>query len=93
MTVETLTFDQPNVYIKENGLAALPEFQRCGIGKILMERIEKLAGERKALLIGFASDFQLTDAHVFYAFADGGAVGGMDRPQIDTTVFIRRVNL
>ena len=32
-TVETLAMDQPNGYIKVNGLAVLPEFQHHGIGK------------------------------------------------------------
>lgn len=65
-TVETLAFDHPNGYIKVNGLAVLPEFQRCGIGKMLMERVEKLAVERKASMIGLASGFQRTGAHEFY---------------------------
>lgn len=65
-TVETLAIDQPNGYIKVNGLAVLSEFQRCGIGKMLMERVEKLAGERNISLIGLASGFQRTNAHEFY---------------------------
>ena len=40
-TVETLAIDPPNGYIKVNGLAVLPEFQHCGIGKMLMERAYK----------------------------------------------------
>lgn len=43
--VETLAFDYPNGYFKVNGLAVLPEFQHCGIGKMLMERVEMMAGE------------------------------------------------
>lgn len=65
-TVETLAFDHPDGYIKVNGLAVLPEFQRCGIGKMLMERVEKLAVERKASMIGLASGFQRTGAHECY---------------------------
>ena len=65
-TVETLAFDHPDGYIKVNGLAVSPEFQRCGIGKMLMERVEKLAVERKASMIGLASGFQRTGAHEFY---------------------------
>ena len=38
--VETLAVDQPNGYIKVNGLAVLPEFQHRGVGKMLMERQE-----------------------------------------------------
>ena len=65
-TVETLAIDQPNGYMKVNGLAVLPEFQRRGIGKMLMERVEKLAIERNISLIGLASGFQRTGAHGFY---------------------------
>lgn len=64
--VETLAIDQPNGYIKVNGLAVLPEFQHRGIGKMLMERVERLAEERNISLIGLASGFQRTDAHEFY---------------------------
>lgn len=65
-TVVTLAVDHPNGYIKMNGLAVLPEFQRRGIGKMLMERVEKLADERGASRIGLASGFQRTGAHEFY---------------------------
>lgn len=65
-TAETLAIDYPNGYIKVNGLAVLPEFQHCGIGKMLMERVETLAGERNISLIGLASGFQRTNAHEFY---------------------------
>lgn len=64
--VETLAIDHPNGYIKVNGLAVLPEFQHCGIGKMLMERVEMLAGERNISLIGLATGFQRTGAHEFY---------------------------
>lgn len=64
--VETLAIDQPNGYIKVNGLAVLPEFQHRGIGKMLMERVERLAEERNISLIGLASGFQRTGAHEFY---------------------------
>ena len=65
-TVETLAMDQANGYIKVNGLAVLPEFQHHGIGKMLMERVEKLAHERKISLIGLASGVQRRGAHEFY---------------------------
>ena len=65
-TAETLAVDHPNGYIKMNGLAVLPRFQRRGIGRMLMERVEKLAGERGASFIGLASGFQRTGAHEFY---------------------------
>lgn len=65
-TVETLAINQPNGYIKVNGLAVLPEFQHRGIGKLLMERVEKMADERNISLIGLSSGFQRTGAHEFY---------------------------
>ena len=65
-TVETLAVGYPNGYMKVNGLAVLPAFQHCGIGKMLMKRVEELAGERKLSMIGLASGFQRTDAHEFY---------------------------
>ena len=67
-TVEALAINLPsgNGYIKVNGLAVLPEFRHCGIGKMLMERVERLAGEREISLIGLASGFRRTDAHEFY---------------------------
>ena len=64
--VQTLAVDHPNGYIKMNGLAVLPAFQRRGIGRMLMERVEKLAAERSASFIGLASGFQRTGAHEFY---------------------------
>ncbi len=45
----------PNGYIKMNGLGALPEYRRHGIGRMLMERAEKLAAESGADAIGLAS--------------------------------------
>ncbi len=65
-TVEALRINLPNVYIKVNELAVLPEFQHSGIGKMLMERVEKLAGDRGISRIGLASGFQREDAHKFY---------------------------
>lgn len=65
-TIEALVFNLPNGYIKVNGLAVLPEFQHCGIGKMLMERVEELARERNIPLIGVTSGFQRTGAHGFY---------------------------
>ncbi len=67
-TVEALAINLPsgNGYIKVNGLAVLPEFRHCGIGKMLMERVEELAKERGISMIGLASGFQRTGAHEFY---------------------------
>ncbi len=63
-TVEALAI--PYGYIRMNGLAVLPEYQRRGIGKMLMERVEKLAEERGASAVGLASGFRRTGAHEFY---------------------------
>lgn len=65
-TVESLAINLPNGYIKVNGLAVLPEFQHCGIGKMLMEQVEKSAKERGNALVELASGFQRTEAHEFY---------------------------
>lgn len=64
--VESLATNLPNGYIQVNGLAVLSEFQHCGIGKLLMRRVEKLAVERNVSLIEVASGFQRTGAHEFY---------------------------
>ncbi|MDE7222147.1 MAG: GNAT family N-acetyltransferase [Acetatifactor sp.] len=42
------------------------EFQHCSIGRMLMERVKKLASERNISLIGLASGFQRIGAHEFY---------------------------
>ena len=65
-TVESLAINLLNGYIKVNALAVLPEFRHCGVGKMLMERVERLAVERNISLIGITSGFQRTDAHEFY---------------------------
>ena len=65
-TVEALSINLPDGYIKINGLAVLPEYRRRGIGKLLMERVEELARERGISLIGLASGFNRTEAHEFY---------------------------
>lgn len=58
--------DHPNGYIKMNGLAVLPAFQRRGIGTMLMGHVEKLAEERNVSVIGLVSGFQRAGAHRFY---------------------------
>lgn len=64
--VEVIAIGYPNGYIKMNGLGVLPEFQRQGIGRMLMERVERLAVEHGADAIGLASGFKRTGAHEFY---------------------------
>lgn len=65
-TVTTIAVDHPDGYVKMNGLAVLPAYQRRGIDRRLMERVERLAEERGATAIGLASGFQRTGAHAFY---------------------------
>ena len=65
-TVEALAINLPDGYIQVNSLAVLPEFRHCGIGKMLMNRVEELAGERGSSLVELASGFQRTEAHEFY---------------------------
>ncbi len=65
-TVEALAINLPDGYIQVNSLAVLPEFRHCGIGKMLMNRVEELARERGSSLVELASGFQRTEAHEFY---------------------------
>lgn len=55
--VEVLSMDDPNGYIKMNGIAILPQYQRRGIGHQLIERAELEARRRGADSIGCASSF------------------------------------
>jgi len=65
-TVEALALNLENGYIKVNALAVSSEFKHKGIGKMLVEQVEKRALERNVSLIGITSGFQRTDAHAFY---------------------------
>lgn len=56
--VEVLSFDDPDGYIKMNGIAILPQYQRRGIGHQLIERAEMEARKRGASSIGCASSFK-----------------------------------
>lgn len=56
--VEVLSIDDPDGYIKMNGIAVLPEYQCRGIGQQLIERAEKEARERGASSIGAATSFK-----------------------------------
>ena len=65
-TAFVLAIGHPNGYIKMNGLGVLPEYQHQGIGRLLLNRVEKLARECGALYIGLASGLRRTEAHDFY---------------------------
>ena len=56
--VEVLSIDDPDGYIKMNGIAVLPEFQHRGIGQQLIQHAEKEARKRGASSIGAASSFK-----------------------------------
>ena len=58
--VEVLSFDDPNGYIKMNGIAVMPEYRHCGIAQQLTERVEQEALKRGADSIGAASSFRRT---------------------------------
>ena len=58
--VEVLSFDDPDGYIKMNGIAVLPEYRHRGIAQQLIERAEQAARERGASSIGAASSFKRT---------------------------------
>ena len=56
--VEVLSFDDPDGYIKMNGIAVLPEYRRRWIAQQLIERVEQEARERGANSIGAATSFK-----------------------------------
>ena len=58
--VEVLSFDDPEGYIKMNGIAVIPEYRHLGIAQKLTERVEQEAKERGANSIGAASSFRRT---------------------------------
>ena len=55
--VEVISFDDPDGYIKLNGIAVLPEYQHRGIAHQLMERAEEEARKRGASSVGCATSF------------------------------------
>ena len=55
--VEVISFDDPDGYVKLNGIAVLPEYQRRGIARRLMERVEEEARKRGASSVGCATSF------------------------------------
>ena len=60
--VEVLSFDDPDGYIKMNGIAVKPEYRGRGIAEQLVERAEQAGRERGANSIGAASSFKRTES-------------------------------
>ncbi len=56
--VEVLSIDDPDGYIKMNGIAVQPEYRRRGIAQQLVARAEKEALKRGASSIGCATSFK-----------------------------------
>lgn len=56
--VEVLSIDDPEGYIKMNGIAIRPDYQHRGIGQQLIERAEMEARERGSSSIGCATSFK-----------------------------------
>lgn len=65
--VEVLSIDDPDGYIKKNGIAVLPEYQGRGIGRHLIERAEREARERGANSVGCATSFGRTGSQALLA--------------------------
>ena len=49
-----------------NGIGVLPAYRRRGIGKKLMEQVERFAVEQGAPYVGLASGISRVEAHAFY---------------------------
>ena len=64
--VRVLAIGHPGGYVKMNGLGVLPEYRQKGIGRQLMNRVERWAVEQGAPYIGLASGIRREDAHEFY---------------------------
>ena len=64
--VKVLAVGHPGGYVKMNGIGVLPEYRRQGIGKQLMEHVERFAIEQGAPYVGLASGVSRAEAHAFY---------------------------
>ena len=64
--VKVLAVGHPGGYVKMNGIGVLPEYRRQGIGKQLMEHVERFAVEQGAPYVGLASGISRAEAHAFY---------------------------
>ncbi len=67
--VKVLAIGHPGGYVKMNGIGVLPEYRRHGIGKKLMEQVERFAVEQGAPYVGLASGISRAEAHAFYESA------------------------
>ena len=56
--IEVLSFDDPDGYIKMNGIAVLPEYRHRGIAQQLTERAEQDARSKGVDSIGAATSFR-----------------------------------
>ena len=56
--VEVLSFDDPDGYVKMNGIAVLPQYRHRGIAQQLTEHAEQDARSRGANSIGAATSFK-----------------------------------
>ena len=63
--VHTLAIDHPGGYLKMNRLGVLSQYRTRGIGRMLLEEVERFAIEKGAPYIGLASGIRRTDAHGF----------------------------
>ena len=64
--VKVLAIGHPGGYVKMNGIGVLPAYRRQGIGKKLMEHVERFAVEQGAPYVGLASGISRAEAHEFY---------------------------
>ena len=64
--VKVLAIGHPGGYVKMNGIGVLPEYRHQGIGKALMEHVERFAVKQGAPYVGLASGINRVEAHAFY---------------------------
>ena len=66
-SVEVLSIDDPDGYIKMNGIAVIPEYRHRGIAQQLIERVEQEAHERGACSVGVATSFKRAGSQALLA--------------------------
>ena len=64
--VKVLAIGHPGGYVKMNGIGVLPEYRHQGIGKKLLEYVERFAIEQGAPYVGLASGISRAETHSFY---------------------------